>query len=140
MNTVYLEPTQQSGIALFKRNIKGPVVMLNLLRFKAVADYSQNPEMAQPAPISGEEAYRLYIEQTLPFLKRSGGEILFLGKGGSFLIGPEHEKWDCVMLIKQKSVEDFFAFASNKDYLKVLAHRTASIEDSRLLPLEDQKF
>lgn len=30
-----------------------------------------------------------YIEHTLPFLRESGGEIMFLGDGGEFLIRPE---------------------------------------------------
>lgn len=60
---------------------------------------------------------------------------MFLGSGGSFLIGPEHEKWDLVMLVRQSSAESFLAFAENKDYLAGLGHRTAAVEDSRLLPL-----
>lgn len=39
------------------------------------------------------------------------------------------------MLIRQKSVSDFVAFASNQKYLAGIGHRTAAVEDSRLLPL-----
>jgi len=131
----YLEPTQESGRALFVRGIPGPVVMLNLLRFRAVADYSANPELAPASPISGEAAYRLYMSHTLPYLHASGGELLFYGKGGSFLIGPSDERWDAVMLIRQSSVASFFAFASNEGYLSGMGHRVAALEDSRLLPL-----
>lgn len=35
----YLEPTQAAGRALMQRGLRGPVVMLNLLRFRATADY-----------------------------------------------------------------------------------------------------
>ncbi|MEO6303022.1 MAG: DUF1330 domain-containing protein, partial [Bacteroidia bacterium] len=37
--------------------------------------------------------------------------------------------------IRQNSVADFIAFASDKEYLKGIGHRTAALEDSRLLPL-----
>ncbi|KPJ94402.1 MAG: hypothetical protein AMJ53_05345 [Gammaproteobacteria bacterium SG8_11] len=37
-----LEVTQEAGAALFARNITGEVVMLNLLHFRDVADYSAN--------------------------------------------------------------------------------------------------
>ncbi|MCB9137963.1 MAG: DUF1330 domain-containing protein [Caldilineaceae bacterium] len=131
----YLEVSQEAGAALFSRNIAGPVVMLNLLRFRAVADYSHTPELAPPAPISGAEAFQKYMDHTEPFLKESGGEILFLGKGGSYLIGPQAEQWDFVMLIRQNSLADFMAFSSNQAYLVGLGHRTAALEDSRLLPL-----
>ena len=134
----YLEPTQETGRALFVRGIPGPVVMLNLLRFRAVADYSANPELAPASPISGEAAYRLYMLHTLPYLHASGGELLFYGKGGSFLIGPSDERWDATMLIRQSSVASFFAFASNEGYLSGMGHRVAALEDSRLLPLVEE--
>lgn len=133
----YLEPTQESGRALLMRRIAGPVVMLNLLRFRAVADYSAAPQLAPAAPVSGAEAYRRYIEHTQPFLAASGGELILLGRGGPFLIGPEAERWDAVLLVRQRSVADFMAFAQDAAYLAGLGHRTAAIEDSRLLPLEE---
>ena len=55
--TPYLEPTQHSAMALFGRRIVGAVVMLNLLRFRANADYSGHPELAPDDPISGAEAF-----------------------------------------------------------------------------------
>ena len=49
----YLEPTQEQGRAFFSRGIVGGVVMLNLLRFRATADYSAAPELEPDSPISG---------------------------------------------------------------------------------------
>ena len=131
----YLEATQEAGRAFVMQEITGPVVMLNLLRFRPVADYSATPELAPDNPVSGVEAYRLYVGTTLPHLAKSGGEIIFLGEGGNFLIGPKEERWDAVMLVRQRSVVDFIAFASNADYLAGIGHRVAALEDSRLLPL-----
>lgn len=131
----YLEPTQEAGRDFIARGIPGQVVMLNLLRFRAVADYSATPSLAPAAPISGAEAYRRYMEHTLPYLERSGGEVLFYGAGGAFLIGPSDERWDAALLVRQTSVASFLQFASNQEYLSGLGHRLAAIEDSRLLPL-----
>ena len=133
----FLEPTQESGRAFFMRGIKGSVVMLNLLRFRATADYSATPELAPKKPITGEAAYRLYMEHTLPHLEKSGGKILFFGRGGQFLIGPAEERWDAVMLVQQQSTAAFMAFASNREYLLGMGHRSAALEDSRLLPIEE---
>jgi hypothetical protein len=135
MTMHYLEPTQDSGRALVTRRIPGDIVMLNLLRFHEIADYSTFPELRPSHPISGAEAFQRYVEHTLPFLRESGGELLFMGAGGSFLIGPEVERWDLAMLVRQRSVGAFLAFASNVGYLAGLGHRTAVLEDSRLLPL-----
>jgi hypothetical protein len=133
----FLEPTQESGRAFFLRGIAGRVVMLNLLKFRATADYTATPELAPREAISGEAAYRLYMAHTLPHLEASGGKVLFFGRGGPFLIGPAAERWDAALLVQQESTAAFMAFASNEDYLRGLGHRTAALEDSRLLPLED---
>ena len=131
----YLEPTQKAGRAFVLRGIEGGVTMLNLLRFRAVADYSAHPELAPEVPISGAEAFDRYIQHTLPYLHESGGELLFLGEGGPFLIGPESERWDLVMLVRQSSVQSFLAFESHEPYRVGLGHRTAALEDARLLPI-----
>ena len=139
MAASFLEVTQEAGAELLARNITGEVVMLNLLRFRDVADYSADPELEPSDRISGEEAYRKYIEHTLPLLRESGGDLVFLGKGGKYLIGPQSEQWDLVMLVRQKSLADFMAFASNREYLAGIGHRTAALQDSRLLPLVESK-
>ncbi|GAB1258379.1 DUF1330 domain-containing protein [Aurantivibrio plasticivorans] len=135
MDKSYIELTQETGAALFKRNITGEVVMLNMLRFRKFADYSSNPELSPETKISGREAFQKYIDHTMPYLIESGGELLFLGDGGKYFIGPDDELWDVVMLVKQNSVESFFAFASNPEYSVGIGHRTAAILDSRLLPI-----
>ena len=131
----YIEPTQEAGAALFRRQINGAVVMLNLLRFRDTADYSEHPELDPGTPISGRDAFQRYIDHTMPFLRETGGELVFLGDGGPFFIGPPDERWDAVMLVKQSSVEEFVAFASHAEYLVGMGHRSAAIVDSRLLPV-----
>ena len=131
----FLDPTQDQGRALWMRGIDGEVVMLNLLRLREVADYSAHPDLAPDRPISGAQAYDRYIAHTLPFLTASGGELMFLGDGGPWLIGPPGERWDRAMLVRQSSVQAFMAFAADSAYLAGIGHRTAAVEDSRLLPL-----
>jgi len=48
----YLDVTEESGRRFFARENKGSVVMLNMLRFRATADYSATPELAPAAAIS----------------------------------------------------------------------------------------
>jgi hypothetical protein len=133
----YLEPTQDAGRAFVMRRREGQIVMLNLLRFRETADYSLSPELAPDVPISGAAAFYRYIEHALPYVRESGGDLLFLGAGGSFLIGPAQERWDMAMLVRQRSVDSFLAFASHEAYLAGIGHRTAALEDSRLLPLSE---
>lgn len=134
---MHLDPTQENGRRFLERGITGPVVMLNLLRFRDVADYSGAPELAPEAPISGKEAYNRYMAHTAPFLTAAGGELLFMGSGGHLLIGPEEAQWDLMLLVRHASVEAFMGMATNEAYLAGMGHRTAALEDSRLLPLSE---
>jgi hypothetical protein len=97
------------------RKMIGEVVMLNRLRFREIADYSATPDLAPPAPMSGAEVFQRFIDHTLPYLRETGGDLLFLGHGGSLVIGPQNERWDMAMPVRQQGVE--------------------ALEDSRLLPL-----
>lgn len=133
----YLEPTQEAGRDFVMRGHAGPVVMLNLLRFRPWADYAATPALAPATPISGAAAFERYIAHTLPHLRASGGELLFLGRADAFLIGPPGERWDMAMLVRQSSVASFLAFASHAPYLAGIGHRTAALEDARLLPLSE---
>lgn len=136
MTERHLDPTDAAAVAMMQRGIDGPLVMLNLLRLRPVADYSGFPELAPAEPISGEDAYRRYIDHTRPFLEATGGSVLLLGTGGPWFIGPPDERWDLAMLVRQNSIQDFIAFASDPDCMRGIGHRAAAVEDSRLLPLE----
>jgi uncharacterized protein (DUF1330 family) len=133
--TPYLDVTQESGRRYFSQARPGPVVMLNLLRFRAVADYSASPALAPSAPITGAEAYERYMAHSGPYLARAGSEILFLGEGGEYLIGPPDERWDLVLLVRHRGAASLHSFAANEGYLEGLGHRLAALEDSRLLPI-----
>jgi hypothetical protein len=132
---VHLDPTDENVRHLLDRHLTGPVVMLNLLRFRETADYGDHPDLAPPAPISGRAAYDRYIAHTLPFLTARGGGVDFIGDGGHVFVGPPGERWDLALLVRQASLEDFFAFASDTGYLAGIGHRVAAVEDTRILPL-----
>jgi len=108
--------------------------MLNLLRFRKMADYTDLEAIKPKRDISGEEAYRIYMENTLPILDKAGSRILYFGGCKNFLIGPESEKWEAMLLVEHQSVAKFMEFAQSEAYLKKAGHRTAALEDSRLLP------
>jgi hypothetical protein len=132
--TAHLGVTQEAGRAFSCAPPAGPVVMLNLPRFRAVADDAAHPQLAPPAPISGEEACRRYVAHTAPFLEKPGGEVLFIGPARAFPIGPESERRDAAMRVRQRDAQAFLAFASDPACMAGTGHRVAAPEDSRLLP------
>ncbi len=134
-DTRYLTPSEESFMAVLSQGIEGPVTMLNLLRFNAVADYSESPELAPDEPITGKAAYRRYIEAASVVVASAGGEVSLLGVGGAFIIGPLDERWDAVLIVKQESLEAFGKFTSDPAYIAIAGHRTAALADSRILPI-----
>lgn len=131
----YFDVSDAQGAAFFGSPDEGPVVMLNLLRFRDAADYSHAPALAPQGVITGREAYARYMRELQPLLEASGGEVLFSGTSTHFLIGPQDESWDYVLLVRQASKASFLAFARDPEAQRITAHRNAAISDSRLLPI-----
>ena len=133
--STYIHPQPEAGKAFYMEyNDKGKVVMLNLLKFRAVADYTGLDAIKPTEPISGQAAYKQYSDHTIPILEKMGSKVLYFGTASSFLIGPESENWDAVLLVEHESAAKFISFAQDPEYLKGAGHRTAALEDSRLLP------
>lgn len=132
---MHLHPTQDQFRRLMGQDIGGPVTMLNLLRFREQADYTDHPELAPDEPITGEEAYAAYGAAVSPLLEAAGGEPVFAGTGGPALIGPHDEHWDLVLLVRYPDLEAFGDMTSSPAYVAVMGHRDAALADSRLVPL-----
>lgn len=59
----YIEASSEAGKKFYQNfHDKGRIVMLNLLRFKSVADYSQSASLNPEKEILGEEAYQFYMD------------------------------------------------------------------------------
>jgi uncharacterized protein (DUF1330 family) len=134
--TMYLAPTPESTAALMGRGITGPLTMLNLLRFRETADYTDAPSLAPTDPISGEQAYGIYMAATLPLLTKVGGTALLTGTGGPLLIGPADAHWDRVLVIQYPDLGAFVTMIQSPEYQAIAGHRGAALADSRLLPIE----
>jgi hypothetical protein len=131
----YLSPSRETTDSFLTNCPEGPVVFLSLVRFRKFADYSDHPELKPDAPITGEDAYDNFIRHAVKCLARRGGELFFLAKARHFLVGPPHERWDRVLLVRHASVRAFAEFAEDSEFVAGLGHRSAAIEDSRVLPL-----
>ncbi len=137
----YIETSQDLGKSFYTSFMnKGKVTMLNLLRFRKEADYTDLDHIRPAQPISGKDAYDLYMKATMPFLDEAGSKLIFKGTAGQYLIGPEEATWDLVLLVEHESVQKFVSFANNEDYLRIAGHRQAALLDSRLLPITASGF
>lgn len=138
MKTV--RPSDEQLAAFVKGEHDGkPVVMLNMLKFRELADYpaeylAENP---QSANCTGQEAYEAYSKQTTPFLLSVGGRPLWVGKVNTSLIGPDDEHWDRIFLVYYPSRDALKKMLAMPAYRAIGFHRTAALEDSRLVETKE---
>jgi len=112
---------------------EGPIVMVNLLRYRDQALY---PPDAAAAPCSGREAYQRYSEVALRTVGEVGGDLVYLGRVAVSVIAPGGEEWDDVALVRYPSRRAFIEMISRADYQAGAVHRTAALADSRLICTE----
>lgn len=131
----HIELDHEAARTFFTDPPSGPVVMLNLLRFREVADYTGHADLAPPEPVSGRKAYGLYSERTMPLLEQAGASVELLAQASVGLIGPPDERWDTALLVRYPSVQAFREMTGSAEYLAGYGHRAAALADSRLIPL-----
>jgi len=133
MTTRTIEPTAEQ-LRSFVAHDAGiaPLTMLNLLRYRAQADYSGHPEETACA---GREAYRRYAAEALRCIEMVGGRVVFMGAAAASLIGPTDEKWDDVLLVEYPSGQAFLEMVGSARYRAIVHHRAAALADSRLVPM-----
>lgn len=125
-----IEPTPEQLTRLAEADLEGPVVMLNLLRFREAGVDGE----------SGEEAYRRYGEAVAENLAKVGASVLHLARCSNTVIGPDDEHWDLMALVRYPSRAAFVEMVSDPDFQAKHAYRTAALSDSRLIcaqPLVD---
>lgn len=127
--TGYVDPTTDQFKAFMALEEAGPIWMLNLVRFRAVAAY-EDGRIA-----TGAEAYRAYSVASAPYFLAVGGRIVWTGDPRMVLIGPEEERWDTAFVAEYPGAAAFAGMVTNKDYQSILYHRRAAVEDSRLIRL-----
>ena len=124
-----IKPTPEQLQSLATSAESGPVVMINLLRFKEQADGVDAED-----GISGEEAYyERYATGVAPHLERVGGRVLLACAAQDSVIGPADGEWDVVLAVQYPSRAAFLSMVTDPEYLKVHEHRAAALADSRLI-------
>ena len=111
-----------------------PVVMLNLLRFRERASY---PAQHPADPCTGFEAFMRYSAGVIPLIAAIGGEVVWQGRQAAMLIGPQDKDWHLVVLVRYPGAGAFVDMIDSDDYRTVSVHRTAALEDSRLIAMRE---
>jgi uncharacterized protein (DUF1330 family) len=133
MGTVRPRPDQIQ--ALMEKGPVGPIVMVNLLKFRAHAAYEADKPEANEN-LTGRQAYERYAQEVQKHLAAVGGRIVWQGPQALVMIGPEDQKWDVVACVRYPSREAFLKMAMSPDYNTIVYHRDAGLEDTALLCCE----
>jgi uncharacterized protein (DUF1330 family) len=90
---------------------QGPVVMVNLMRFRDRSLDGQG---------SGWDAYLRYSALTVPMIKARGGTLLWTGEAKAVALGlqPGHQ-WDYLALVYYPSVAAFIDMMTSPGYEKL---------------------
>ena len=111
-----------------------PIQMLNLVRLRPQAEYpADHPDHGKG--LSGLEAYRAYGRETAALFAKLGGRQIWAGKPELVLTGPTVERWDLAFIAEYPNAGAFFAMVTDPDYREFVKHRTAAVDDSRLIRL-----
>ena len=89
---------------------QGPVVMVNLMRFR---------ERSLDGDGSGWDAYLRYSALTVPMIKARGGTLLWTGDAKAVALGSEAgNQWDYLALVYYPDVAAFIDMMTSADYEK----------------------
>jgi len=111
-----VNPTGEQMKAFAELQDEGPIFMINLLKFK---------------PDGGRESYQTYGQKFSEMMMPKGVEVIYRGNAVMSVIG--EEEWDEVIVVKYPSKAAFIEMTVDAAYQEISKHRTAGIEDSRLV-------
>jgi uncharacterized protein (DUF1330 family) len=98
----------------------GPVVTLNLLRFR---------------PDGGRESYQRYAEALRGEISaRYGVQVEYLGEGGRALVAEDGQAWDMVALVRYPDRKAFVSMIRDPEYRAVAHLRSDALVESVLQP------
>jgi len=103
----------------------GPVVMVNLVRFR---------ERSLDGNGSGWDAYARYSKGDMPLLKKVGGTVIWAGHVEGTALGDLGDgRWDWVVLVLYPSRAAFLEMMTSPEYAEINVDRENGVEDHVIL-------
>ena len=103
----------------------GPVVMVNLVRFR---------ERSLDGNGSGWDAYSRYSKADMPLLKKVGGTVIWAGHVEGAAVGDlPGDRWDWVVAVHYPSRAAFLSMMTSPEYARANIDRENGVEDHVIL-------
>lgn len=103
---------------------KGPIFMVNLLKFKERAEYKDGRATA----LSGREAYQIYGREVSKLLPKFGGGAFFAGDVTFLALGQVEELWDEIAIATYPTRKAMFEMSMSPEWQAISAHRDAGLK------------
>jgi uncharacterized protein (DUF1330 family) len=125
-------PTQTQIQTMVEKGPEGPMVMVNLLKYRKKAAYEPDRAEAKDG-LSGRDAYQRYGMVALQQVMKRGGSVVWGGSQKFVMIGDDANDWDEVVCVRYPSREAFLNMTQDPDYLAAHYHREAGLDRTVLL-------
>ncbi|MCB2056585.1 MAG: DUF1330 domain-containing protein [Novosphingobium sp.] len=128
----YVDPGRENWQAFKDLPRDRPIHMLNLIKFRELADYPEGHPMHGKG-LTGAEAYAIYREGFQRVVAGDGAAMVWEAPMECVVTGPDGE-WDEAFVMGYPDSATFMAMVRNEEYVRdVVPHRTAAVADSRLI-------
>jgi hypothetical protein len=128
---------------LFERAGNRPIWMLNMLEFRAMAQYPEDAgKAAPPVPIGGAEAYLRYGRGMIGTLGAVGGRVGWQSGRLHQVGGPDEAVWHQLAIAVYPAPAAMLTMLAMPKYRAAHVHREAALARTRLLatrPLDERK-
>ncbi len=125
-----LYPSEAQVAAFAGGDPDTPVQMLNLLKFRDRAKYTQTVDNPN---CSGREAYERYIAAAGSSIGDVDGTLLWYGSAEGLLIGGTGDDWDEALIVKYPSRNHLLRMFGDPAYQATTFHREAALERTVIL-------
>jgi len=116
-------PNKQQMEGFLAPGSEGPIYMVNLLKFKAHAEY----EDGRATDLTGAEAYGLYAEGVSTLLEELGGALVFAADVERLVLGEVEELWDKVAIAMYPSRQAMLEMMGSPAMQEIGRHRAAGL-------------
>jgi len=116
-------PNQEQIAGFFEAGPDQPIYMVNLLKFKDKAEYTDGRETT----LTGREAYELYGKGVSALLKEFGGAALFAANVERLMLGEVEELWDEVAIAMYPSRKAMLSMMQSPGMQELGVHRAAGL-------------
>lgn len=119
-----LEPTDAQLSAFADADQTQPIAMLNLLKFRDRAEYTDGRDAGA---LTGRDAYGLYAAVAMQQVAEVGGRFFWGAPDTATFIGNESDSWDMVAIVRYPSRAAFLEMIDKPAYRAAIPHRDAGL-------------